>query len=959
MENSSWNKTSEHPKEGSRAELQPGTRLGRYEILHLLGRGGMGQVYLARHELQKTLHALKILPSEFSGRAGFVERFRTELQTMARLQHPNIVHVQYSDVEAGLYYLVMDFVAADGTEEPYDLEEALAIEKRLEPEIVRRLMLRLCNGLSFAHGQGVVHRDLKPANVLLTSKDLSVADVKICDFGLARVVGEEQVRTLVAQSMQRSMSMGDQDTFTEKKRSERSSTGSVMGTYGYMSPEQEEGKPADERSDLYSLGVMMYRMITGQRLRGRAKAPSAVVPGLDKMWDAVIDKCLENDPAARCQSAAELRDALNAVGRAVGSTAGRADARPSPARRAALWLSGAAAIAAVSILSVRAIQASNAARAETARVAAASATLDAAQREKAAALGAVAEAALAAGDLKTAGEKIAELDRLGGTRVGVSVLRKRYEAKAGERETNTRYAVASLAREEAQKLDVSRRGAEARRGEADKAKTEADQAKSATDAADLYAVGGLAASRAAEAFEKGEFDASSKAWLDAAQSFASAKTRAMAVQEYRKVKASFEDALSRDRALLEKHGGLKWAEVQKQQKAGEAASSDPAEGSRAYGLALAALSGAVTEAKATEQDRLAKEKVDAEAEQRRLAAEKKAREEKQSHDLAEAAFIAWSSKAQPLAGCLEREAASVKGAAAKALLAETDALLAETIKLDSAKLSAASATELRSLQSRLCVLKAGIKFDLSPNGTQTVDLGGGVKIDLAWCPGGSFMMGSPKSETERSDGETQHRVTLTKGFWIGKTEVTQLQWETVMGNNPSRFKGADMPVETVSWDDCQAFIGKLNAKLETVSTFANTLTADKNLKLGKFRLPTEAEWEYACRAGTTGTYAGVLADMGWYFDNSGNATHAVGLKKANAWGLYDMHGNVWEWCQEWYGDYPSSDVTDPAGPASGVNRIFRGGCWFGNAWYCRSAYRGWNRQDFRFSFLGFRLVVSR
>ncbi len=205
----------------------------------------MGQVYLARHELQKTLHALKILPSEFSGRAGFVERFRTELQTMARLQHTNIVHVQYSDVEAGLYYLVMDFIAADNTEEPYDLEEALAVEKRLEPEIVRRMMLRLCDGLSFAHGLGVIHRDLKPANVLLTSKDLSSADVKVCDFGLARVVGEEQVRTLVAKSMQQSMSMGDQDTFTEKKRSERSSTGSVLGTYGYMSPEQEEGKPAD------------------------------------------------------------------------------------------------------------------------------------------------------------------------------------------------------------------------------------------------------------------------------------------------------------------------------------------------------------------------------------------------------------------------------------------------------------------------------------------------------------------------------------------------------------------------------------------------------------------------------------------------------------------------------------------------------------------------------------------
>ncbi len=989
------------PGGAGRAELEPGTRLGRYEVLRLLGRGGMGQVYLARHELQKTLHALKILPSEFSGRAGFVERFRTELQTMARLQHPNIVHVQYSDVEAGLYYLVMDFVAADGTEEPYDLEEALAIEKRLEPEIVRRLMLRLCDGLSFAHGKGVVHRDLKPANILLTSKDLSAADVKICDFGLARVVGEEQVRTMVAQSMQRSMSIGDQDTFTEKKRSERSSTGSVMGTYGYMSPEQEEGKPADERSDLYALGVMMYRMITGQRLRGMAKPASQVVPGLDPAWDAIIGKCLENDPAARWQTAAELKASLAGGRVAVGSSSRQWN-------QAALWLVGAAVAVALGYGAYRMYATY---RVEMERDRAASeqtAKLDAAQREKVAGLEAAAEAALAAGDLEKAGTKITELGQLGGTRVGVSELRKRYEAKAGEREVNKRYAAASLAREEAQKLnpgqgfgekikalettwceaeaarqsqgwgqaqtgydavlasckalgelDVSRRGAEARRGEADKAKSDAEQAQSATDAADLYAAGGRGCARAAETFEKGEFDAAGKDWQEAVSAYTSARKNAVAAQDCRKVKASFESALARDRALLEKHGGAKWAEVQKQQKAAEVSSADPAEASRAYGLALAALPGAVTEAKAAEQDRLAKEKGDAEAkaaeqdrlakekgeaeaEQRRQASERKTREEKESRDLAEAAYTAWAAKAQPLAERLGRDITSVKGAAAKALLAETDAILIGTDKLDITYLTSASVSGLKALQTKLQSLKVGIKIGFEPGDTETVDLGSGVKIELAWCPAGSFMMGSPSTEANRESDESQHRVTLTKSFWLGRTEVTQAQWEAIMGSNPSKFKGSDLPVETVSWDDCLAFIRKLNGKLET-----------GNLN---FRLPTEAEWEYACRAGSTGPYAGTLEEMGWYFSNSGNTIHAVGRKCANAWGLYDMHGNVWEWCQDWYAEYPAGSVTDPEGPASGAGRVRRSGGWNMSKGNCRSADRNRPGPGIQIIYVGFRLA---
>jgi formylglycine-generating enzyme required for sulfatase activity/predicted Ser/Thr protein kinase len=226
-----------------------------------------------------------------------------------------------------------------------------------------------------------------------------------------------------------------------------------------------------------------------------------------------------------------------------------------------------------------------------------------------------------------------------------------------------------------------------------------------------------------------------------------------------------------------------------------------------------------------------------------------------------------------------------------------------------------------------------------PSGkTGTETLPNGVKLEMVEIPAGSFKMGS----TNGSDDEKPvHDVTISKPFEMGKYEVTQAQWQAVMGNNPSDFKGCNScPVERVSWDDVQEFINKLNAKNDGY----------------EYRLPTEAEWEYACRAGTTGDYAGNLDSMAWYGENSGGKTHPVGTKQPNAWGLYDMHGNVWEWCQDWYGAYSSNAVIDPTGAISGSYRVFRGGSWRGNAAGLRSAYRGNSSPVYRYDSLGFRLV---
>ena len=232
----------------------------------------------------------------------------------------------------------------------------------------------------------------------------------------------------------------------------------------------------------------------------------------------------------------------------------------------------------------------------------------------------------------------------------------------------------------------------------------------------------------------------------------------------------------------------------------------------------------------------------------------------------------------------------------------------------------------------------------------TVDLGSGVKLEMVLVPAGEFQMGSPDSDIDADDREKpQHRVRITKPFYLGKYLVTQELWEAVIGNNPSKFKGPKNPMEQVSWDDCQQFLEKLNAKVGTQG--------------GKFVLPTEAQWEYACRAGSTSRYCfGDLSGLGeyaWYDKNSGNKTHPVGEKKPNAWGLHDMHGNVWEWCQDSYDSsyYAKSPRDDPPGAATGSNRVCRGGSWFTPAWGCRSAFQGIIEPGFRRNDLGLR--VSR
>ena len=246
--------------------------------------------------------------------------------------------------------------------------------------------------------------------------------------------------------------------------------------------------------------------------------------------------------------------------------------------------------------------------------------------------------------------------------------------------------------------------------------------------------------------------------------------------------------------------------------------------------------------------------------------------------------------------------------------------------------------------------------------TKKLKLPGGAKLEMVWCPPGTFLMGSPETEEGRAEGEVLHPVTLSKGFWMAKTEITQKQWKSVMGTTIRQQRkavnkrlgkdykengsGSKYPICFVSWNECREFCSQSGLSL-----------------------PTEAEWEYACRAGSTGPFAGVgnLDKMGWYHPakiKKDGGTHPVGKKKPNAWGLFDMHGNVEEWCEDWAEAYPLVAVTDPTGPDHGDMRIMRGGS--GYAWPksdnssdCRSASRNMAKPEYAQYTTGFRPVARQ
>ncbi len=652
--------------------LSDGQVIGQYRIIKQLGKGGMGEVYLAENTMMRKRVALKLLPRAATS-GTFVDRFRIEARVMADLNHPNIVQVHHAGEENGQYYLTMDYICSPSGE-PQTLEEVLAEKGRLSEGEVKEIALQICDALELAHGKGLVHRDLKPANILLAQ---NIADannqslitnncpIKICDFGLAKVVGDDYLRTMIDRSINLSMagelSLGDEPTAGGDSDKKRSSARAILGTYDYMAPEQKAGGEISPQTDLYAVGIILYRLLTGEKPEGMFEMPSEL--GCDAAWDGIVRTCMQKKPERRPESAAALRGLVKAV-------------------------------------------------------------VVCAKGEE---------------------EKLA--------------TKERKERKKGNLKKKVLLGVVGV-------------------------------------------------------------------------------------------------------------------------------------GVVAGAIGLGSL---------------------------------------------------WGSKQEPEPQIMEKAVTPKPKPAPKKKVAKKVEPIKKALPSDLVEVSGASTAN--SAQKR-AVAQTSLPLEVKSR-----------KTDIAFrlVPAGTFTMGSPSNEENRSSDETQHSVTISKPFYCGKFEVTQAQWKQVMGTSPSKFQGSENPVEQVSWDDCQTFLKKL-CDLEGVPQ-------------GTYRLLTEAQWEYACRAGTTTPFCygnrldSTMANFDGNYPYGGASkkvyrkkTVSVGQFKPNAWGMYDMHGNVWEWCSDWYGDYSSGSVTDPTGVSSGSYRVRRGGSWSDNARYCRSAYRCRYSPGFRYVSVGFRLL---
>ncbi len=814
--------------------LESATQIGKYRIIEKIGTGGMADVYEAEDILLRRTVAMKVLPPEFARDPERIQRFEKEIRNLAALDHPNIVTVYDVGCDKGYHFYTMTLLPNG------DLKQR--IHEGISPNLALDIFEHIADALRIAHQQGLIHRDIKPQNILFDSRDRPL----LTDLGIAKAIGSDTRMTR---------------------------TGMIIGTPHYMSPEQARGKRIDHRSDLYSLGVVFYEMLTGS-VPYEAEDTFAVglmhindpIPRLPQslaIFQTIIDRLMAKNPVDRFSNANQLLSTIRKMrsGESIANDQDMTQTLPrndlfmdddlfteldssSQGPRKGLGILGGVLAFLVVAGGIYLFQQSQ----ETNDVATQN---DAPQQHTI--------------TLPTT-EDTSDADN------------------ASPEPDGSERAESALQREIDRLLEMANEDLEANRLTRPEGNNASDRYKAvlALDSTNEKARQGLMnivekyIEMSDNAIEKREFEQADQHLFNASIVIPSADN----ITNARRRLALAEET-ERKRQVTEE------AEETKRLADQEAAA---------------------------ERERIAAQ--EAEAAERELIAAQKAEKAKR------AAY-----ESQITAGNTALEAVDK----VKALSSFEAALVLYPG-------DPAARTGFEKAKALVTEPKHGDRFTNS------------LQMTFSYIESGIFLMGSSEDESGRDADELPHRVNLTKGYWLQTTEVTQKQWTAIMEKNPSRFSdcGANCPVESISWEDIQVFLSKLNLGDDKVS----------------YRLPTEAEWEYGARAGSLARYCfgdtkNSLSNYSWYDRNAGGKTHPAGEKRPNVWGFYDMYGNVWEWCQDWYGKYPDHEVNDPKGPPSGRHRVLRGGSWLSSSDMCRSAVRHSLSPNNRNFYLGFRLAANQ
>ena len=931
-------------------------KIDQYELNRELGGGGFGTVYLATDTTSGVQVAVKGLPPFVKNNREELETIRENFALVSRLTHTNIAKalvlhrakdVEYvsEDVQKKLRVFADDFLMV--------MEYAPGVtlskwrnqfpERKVPIPNAIAIIKQIASALDYAHEQKIVHRDIKPANIMIETRLDGKLIARVLDFGLAAEIRSSMGRV--------SLEIHD-----------------MSGTRPYMAPEQWLGEKQGSATDQYSLAVLFYELVVG-------KVPFASVfdcgdPAVMRLvvttdppkFPATLPKsvckalavALAKKPGERFASCGDFVAALEGKVKVEGRRSGGA------------WkVFGALAVLVALCGSTWFYHLHQERQREEAR-----------QSE---------EARIA--EERAMQEKVAETER------------KAEEARREAERKSAEEAAKRKAQEEASAKSKRRDEAAARERAAElvRLKTQINIKKS--DAKSK--ISSVAEFRADPVGIAKHIESADKEWktleaLDAPTTLEEARA-AFEIADKAEAQIALDlDWLERNKAGRDAARAAS-AKIDKLLKGDAATFKADKYASEAFGEGENLREkgdAAFNKGDFAEAERLmegAKEKFSASIRDARLFMVKTTLESAKTYfDAAK-----WNDCIAECKKVLEWDAANAEATKLKSRAEEQLVPSARAIAkigdrvVSGAKFTIDGTTYNDPIWKDLSAGRkiSGGDVEYSENGrryigtlpshtvdwrgprtfvvslkeytgpkhkdVKTLTLPGGATMEMIYVAPGSFTMGSPTGEAGRFGEETQHRVTLTKGYWLGKYEVTQRQWRSVMGDNPSFFKGDDRPVEKVSWEDCQTFIQKVNAQLNCGA-----------------RLPTEAEWEYACRAGTTTAYHWGNALNGDRANCCGDGpcgttaqgpnkgeTTPVGSYSANPWGFYDMHGNVSEWCNDWWGIY-SGDVVDPQGGLWGNYRILRGGSWGCYAKFCRSACRFGFSPDSRHLDYGFRLCCS-